>query len=56
MKALARWAAQPLPGSAIVQNITHAVLVDPDGTPHQVAPSVLGVAPPPVTPEPKVKP
>jgi len=37
--AIARWAAQPLPGSAIVQNITHAILVDPDGTPHQVAPA-----------------
>ena len=36
IKAIARWAAQPLPGSAIVQNITHAILVDPDGTPHQV--------------------
>ena len=50
MKALARWTAQPLPGSAIVQNITHAILVDPDGTPHQVAPSALGVAPPPHSP------
>ena len=47
LKAIARWTAQPLPGSTIVQNITHAVLVDPDGTPHQVAPSALGVAPPP---------
>jgi hypothetical protein len=46
-KAIARWAAEPLPGSKIVQNITHAVLVDPDGTPHQVDPSALGVQPPP---------
>jgi hypothetical protein len=30
-----------------VQNITHAVLVDPDGTPHQVDPVALGVQPPP---------
>ena len=45
LRALARWSAQPLPGSAIVQNITHAILVDPDGTPHEVAPSALGVAP-----------
>ena len=52
LKALARWSAQPLPGSAIVQNITHAILVDPDGTPHQVAPSALGIAPPP-TPKPE---
>ena len=56
LKAIARWTAQPLPGSAIVQNITHAILVDPDGTPHEVAPSALGVVPPPATPEPKVKP
>ena len=49
IRALARWTAQPLPGSAIVQNITHAILVDPDGTPHQVAPSALGVAPPPAS-------
>jgi hypothetical protein len=47
LKAIARWTAQPLPGSAIVQNITHAVLVDPDGTPHDVAPFTLGVVPPP---------
>lgn len=50
LKAIARWAAEPLPGSGIVENITHAVLVDPDGTPHEVAPSALGVAPPPAVP------
>jgi hypothetical protein len=42
-RSIARWAAEPLAGSHIVQNITHAVLVDPDGTPHQIAPSDLGV-------------
>jgi hypothetical protein len=47
MKAIARWAAEPLAGSGIVQNITHAILVDPDGTQHEVAPSALGVMPPP---------
>jgi hypothetical protein len=46
IKDIARWTAQPLAGSGIVQNITHAILVDPDGTPHEVAPSTLGVAPP----------
>ena len=56
LKAIARWTAQPLPGSGIVQNITHTVLVDPDGTPHQVAPSTLGVTAPPAPSEPKVKP
>jgi hypothetical protein len=46
LHALARWAAQPLVGSGIVQNITHAILVDPDGTPHQVDPSTLGIGAP----------
>jgi hypothetical protein len=50
LRAIARWTAQPLPGSAIVQNITHAILVDPDGTPHELAPSTLGVTPPPHSP------
>jgi hypothetical protein len=50
-RAIARWTAQPLAGSGIVQNITHAILVDPDGTPHEVAPSTLGVVPPPTTKE-----
>jgi hypothetical protein len=45
--SISRWTAQPLAGNGIVQNITHAILVDPDGTPHEVAPSTLGVAPPP---------
>ncbi|HEX3571206.1 MAG TPA: hypothetical protein VHU44_10320 [Acidobacteriaceae bacterium] len=44
-KSIARWSAQPLPGSGIVENITHAVLVDPDGTPHEVPPASLGVRP-----------
>jgi len=46
LRAIGRWAAEPLPGSGIVQNITHAILVDPDGTPHEVLPSALGVASP----------
>jgi len=45
--SISRWTAQPLAGSGIVQNITHAILVDPDGTPHEIAPSTLGVTPPP---------
>lgn len=44
-KDIGRWAAEPLPGSKIVQRITHAVIVDPDGTEHEVQPSALGVAP-----------
>jgi len=44
-KSIARWTSQPLPGSGIVQNITHAILVDPDGTPHEVPPASLGIHP-----------
>ena len=44
-KDIGRWAAQPLAGSKIVQRITHAVVVDPDGTEHEVQPSALGVTP-----------
>ena len=46
LKDIARWASEPLAGSGNVQNITHAILVDPDGTPHEVAPSAIGVQPP----------
>jgi hypothetical protein len=42
-RALARWTAQPSSGSTTPQNITNTILVDPDGTPHQVAPATLGV-------------
>jgi hypothetical protein len=34
--AIARWARKPLAGSGIVQKIRYAILVDPDGTPHQI--------------------
>lgn len=46
-RAIARWTSQPLAGSGIAQNITHAILVDPDGTPHEVAPLAVGVVAPP---------
>jgi hypothetical protein len=51
LKSIARWAAQPLAGSGIVENITHAILVDPDGTPHEVPPSALGIHPPSAKPD-----
>jgi len=34
--SLARWMATPLAGSGIVQKVTAAILVEPDGTPHQI--------------------
>ncbi len=44
--SIARWAAEPLAGSGIVQNITHAILVDPDGTPHEIPIAAVGVTTP----------
>ncbi len=34
--ALSRWIKTPLPGSGNVQKVTAAILVDADGTPHQI--------------------
>jgi hypothetical protein len=42
-RTIARWTAQPVPDSTTVENITNAVLVDPDGTPHNVPPPTVGV-------------
>jgi hypothetical protein len=36
LRSLKRWMATPVPGTAFLQKITHAVLVDPDGTPHEI--------------------
>jgi len=49
VRSLTRWMAEPLAGSGIVQKITHAILVDSDGTPHQI--SVPNAGPKPVTEE-----
>jgi hypothetical protein len=43
--AISRWAAAPIPGTGTHQNITHAILVDPNGTPHAVPPAAVGVNP-----------
>jgi hypothetical protein len=40
--SVARWTAQPPAGSTVVQQITNAILVDPDGTPHQISPATIG--------------
>ena len=37
LRSLTRWMSEPLPGSGIVQKITAAVLVLPNGTPQQIA-------------------
>jgi hypothetical protein len=46
--------AEPLPGTKIVQKITAAILVDPDGTPHQIpVPTSAATAPEEAPPLPK---
>jgi hypothetical protein len=40
--SIARWTAEPPLGSKILQTITNAILVDPDGKPHQIKPAVIG--------------
>ncbi len=42
-RSLTRWMAEPLPGLGTVENVTAAILIDPDGTPHQIpVPRELG--------------
>ena len=43
VRSIARWTKEPLAGSGIVENITHAIVVDPDGTPHELPPATLGI-------------
>ncbi|ADW69782.1 hypothetical protein [Granulicella tundricola] len=43
--SLTRWMAEPVPGTGIVQKITAAIVVDPDGTPHQIAVPTEAVQP-----------
>ena len=40
--SVGRWTAEPPSGSKALQHITSAVLVDPDGTPHQILPAAIG--------------
>jgi hypothetical protein len=41
-RSVARWTAEPPSGSALTQHIANAILVDPDGTPHQIPPAAMG--------------
>ncbi len=36
VRSLTRWMAEPIKRTGIHQQITHAILVDPDGTPHHI--------------------
>jgi len=57
IRSLTRWMGESLAGSGIVQKITHAILVDPDGTPHQIPVPTAGPksAPEEAAPLPKRK-
>ena len=43
VRSISRWTKEPLAGSGIVEKITHAIVVDPDGTPHQIPIAQLGI-------------
>ena len=40
--SVARWTAKPAVGTTVIQQIHNAILVDPDGTPHAIAPALTG--------------
>ena len=46
VRSLTRWMAEPIAGTGIVQKITAAVIVDADGTPHQIPVPVADKATP----------
>jgi hypothetical protein len=51
--SIARWTAEPPLGSTVLQTITTAVLVDPDGKPHQIKPAIIGANT--IEPQPEAK-
>ncbi len=53
LKSLTRWMATPVPGTDFPQKITHAILVDADGTPHEIPVPAGTVAPEEAKPLPK---
>ena len=46
LRSLKRWMLQPAPGTDFPQKITHAILVDADGTPHEIPVPGAGIAAP----------
>ena len=43
VRSISRWTKEPLAGSGIVERVTHAIVVDPDGKPHEVPIGQLGI-------------
>jgi hypothetical protein len=52
-RSIARWTAEPPLGSTILQTITTAILVDPDGKPQQIPPTAIGANT--IEPQPEAK-
>ena len=52
-RGIQRWTSAAPSGSTLVQNITHVILVDPDGQPHAIAPATVGAG---NTPDPNADP
>jgi hypothetical protein len=52
-RSIARWISEPPLGSTILQTITTAILVDPDGKPQQIAPAAIGANT--IEPQPEAK-
>lgn len=42
VRSIRRWTGRPSSGSDDLQNITRVIVVDPDGTPHPLAPAAVG--------------
>jgi hypothetical protein len=53
VKSLTRWLATPVPGTSFPQRVTHAILVDADGTPHEIPLPTVAAAPEETKPLPK---
>ena len=53
VRSITRWMAEPIARTGIHQKITHAILVDPDGTPHQIPVPAPPAAPEKAAPLPK---
>ncbi len=43
IRSISRWTREPMAGTGIVERVTHAIVVDPDGKPHEVPIAKLGI-------------
>ena len=43
VRSISRWTKEPLAGTGIVERVTHVIVVDPDGKPHELPIAQLGI-------------